>query len=82
MNLKDFDELTPDQRACIKKFKIKTGKPLKDDPDRTPCDYVEIELHDKQHALDMMGKHLGMFVDRLEHKIKEMPGLSLNFGTK
>jgi len=82
MSLSDFEKLTPDQRACIKKFKIKTGKPLADDPDKVPCDYVEIELHDKMHALDMMGKHLGMFIERHSVDVEKTPELNLSIGSK
>jgi len=82
MSLSDFEKLTPDQRACIKKFKIKTGNPLANDPDKVPCDYVEIELHDKMHALDMMGKHLGMFVERHSLDMEKTPELNLLIGNK
>jgi len=45
-----------DDRAAIASVKIKTG-----------ADYTEreVKLHDKTKALEMLGRHLGMFVDRV-----------------
>jgi phage terminase small subunit len=63
MSLKDFDELTPEQRGCIKKYKVRTMTKIVDG-DPVDVDHVEIELHDKNHALDMLGKYLGMFTER------------------
>ena len=77
LSLKDFDKLTDEQRACIKKFKIKTGRPVKDNPSIIPCDYVEIELHDKQHALDMLGKHFGMFKEQVDLTVETVPKLEI-----
>jgi phage terminase small subunit len=63
MSVADFDTLTPEQRACIKKFRVKTEtKMIAGNP--TPVDVVEVELHSKQAALDSIAKHLGMFVER------------------
>ena len=28
---------------------------------------IEIKLYDKQKALELLGKHLGMFTDKVEH---------------
>lgn len=33
----------------------------------------KFKLHDKKGALDMIGKHLGMFIDKSEISVKEMP---------
>lgn len=66
MSIKDFDKLTPDQRACIKKFKVRTEVKLMPDGEKVPVDVVEVELHSKQAALDSIAKHLGMFIDRKE----------------
>ena len=33
----------------------------------------KFKLHDKKGALDMIGKHLGMFIDKSEVSVKEMP---------
>jgi phage terminase small subunit len=45
-----------DDRATIASVKVKSG-----------ADYTEreVKLHDKNKALEMLGKHLGMFTDRM-----------------
>jgi len=64
MSVADFDKLTPEQRACIKKFRVKTETKMQPDGEKVPVDVVEVELHSKQAALDSLAKHLGMFVER------------------
>lgn len=32
-----------------------------------PTEFVKFKLHSKTHALDMLGKHLGMFNDEVKH---------------
>ena len=68
MSLEDFENLSIEQKACIKKFKVITDKKI--DPDGEPVEVskVEVELHDKLRALDSIAKHLGMFIDRSEIK--------------
>lgn len=65
MTLTDFKNLSPAQRACIKKFKAKTEVALKYDdhgnPTPTPVDLVEVEFYDKQVALLNLGKHIGFY---------------------
>lgn len=61
MSVEDFEKLTPAQRACIKKIKVKLEMQLQPDGEKTPVDTVEVELHSKQSALDSIAKHLGMF---------------------
>jgi len=51
----DFDKLTDDQRAAIQGIK--------------PTNFGwEIKLHDKIKALELLGRHIGMFTDKLEVK--------------
>lgn len=53
--IKDFSELTPEQRACISSIKeTKFG--------------IDITFYNKEKALELLGKHLGMFTDKLELK--------------
>ena len=52
---KDTDTLSDDQRAAI--ASIKQG-----------ANGVEIKLHDKIKALELLGRHIGMFTDKLEVK--------------
>ena len=73
MTLTDYRALTPAQRKCIKKTKVKTETTMVDG-DPVAVDVVDFELHDKLHALDMIGKHLGMFTERVS---LDVPGLSI-----
>ena len=52
---KDTDTLSDDQRAAI--AGIKHG-----------ANGIEIKLHDKIKALELLGRHIGMFNDKLEVK--------------
>ena len=54
--LKEFSEMTKDQRAAIQGLKYdKYGNPI-------------IQLSNKQQALDSLARHLGMFIDKSEVK--------------
>lgn len=65
MELKDFEELTEDQKACIAETETKIVKQknyLASTPDCPVYDdveYVKIKLHDKQRALENLNKMLG-----------------------
>lgn len=37
---------------------------------------IRIKFHSKTHALDALGKHLGMFVERAEVKVETKPDMS------
>lgn len=53
--IKDFSELTPEQRTCISSIKeTKFG--------------IDITFYNKEKALELLGKHLGMFTEKLELK--------------
>lgn len=53
--IKNFDELTPEQKACISGVKeTKHG--------------IEVTFYNKEKALEMLGRHLGMFTEKLEVK--------------
>jgi phage terminase small subunit len=43
---------------------------------------IEIKMHDKVKALELMGKHLGMFIDKTELEIKEIPQIVIKRGDK
>ena len=81
MKIEDFQNLSPDQKACIKKFKVKTVNKILDG-ESIPVDVVEIELHDKRGALDMIGKHLGMFVEKHDLNVFTPPDLIINFNSE
>ncbi len=53
--IKDSDELDDDQRAAIKSIKNRLYG-------------IEIEPYDKLKALELLGRHLGMFTDKVEVK--------------
>jgi phage terminase small subunit len=59
---KDFDELTDDQKACIKSISTKILKKnigTNEDPEIIDVEYVKIELYDKQKSLDAINQMLG-----------------------
>jgi phage terminase small subunit len=59
---KDFEELTDDQKDCIKSISTKILKKnigTKEDPEIVDVEYVKIELYDKQKALDAINQMLG-----------------------
>lgn len=62
----DFCDLTRDQAAAlgevtVEDFKEGRGKDARD------VRRVKFKLHDKLSALDKLGRHLGMFKERVEH---------------
>jgi phage terminase small subunit len=55
--LKDTDQIPPEKLAAISEIKqAKDGS-------------ISFKLHDKKGALDSIGKHLGMFVDKAQIKV-------------
>lgn len=53
--IQDFEELTPEQRACVAGVKeTKYG--------------IEVSFYNKEKALEMLGRHLGMFTEKVEVK--------------
>jgi len=63
---KSFDQLTKEQTKCIKKIKqtVRTSH-SSDGTILHQTATLEIELHDKLKALELLGRHLGMFNDTL-----------------
>lgn len=52
--IESTDNLSPDQKAAIAGIKeTQMG--------------IEVKLHDKLKALELIGRHLGMFTDKVEH---------------
>jgi len=65
---KSFNEMPKEASRVIKR--IKEDRAIKEDASGTQVtvyDKVTFELHDKLKALELLGKHLGMFVERVEH---------------
>ena len=63
---KPFNELTKEQTKCIKKIKqtVRSSHSA-DGTILHQTAVIEIELHDKLKALELLGRHLGMFNDSL-----------------
>ena len=63
---KPFNELTKAQTKCIKKIKqtVRSSHSA-DGTILHQTAVIEIELHDKLRALELLGRHLGMFNDTL-----------------
>ena len=63
---KPFNELTKEQTKCIKKIKqtVRSSHSA-DGTILHQTAVIEIELHDKLKALELLGRHLGMFNDTL-----------------
>lgn len=61
------DELTEEQKRAI--AVIKRGR-----------DGFEIKPYDKERALEALGKHLGMFVDRVEADVDTELHISIDYG--
>ncbi len=66
----DTDDLTPEQQAAIAEI-------------HQTKDGVRIKFHDKTKALDSLGKHLGMFTDKVQvEHVGEAPKLEIVFRGK
>ncbi|BEU88683.1 terminase small subunit [Selenomonas sp. TAMA-11512] len=53
VKVKDTSELTKDQRAAIASIKQGTNG-------------IELKLYDKTRAIEILGRHIGMFIDKVE----------------
>lgn len=54
-------DVSNDDMACIQSVKVKTSSTVSGEMTER-----EIRLYDKKAALELLGKHLGMFTDKLE----------------
>lgn len=62
ITLKEFEELTDDQKACIQEISTKVIKQniaSNSDPVFVDTEYVKLKLYDKQRALDSLTNMLG-----------------------
>jgi len=58
----DFENLSEDQKACIKNISTKIVKRdigTREEPDIVDVEYVKVELYDKQKSLDSINSMLG-----------------------
>ena len=77
---KPFNELTKEQTKCIKKIKqtVRSSHSA-DGTILHQTAVIEIELHDKLKALELLGRHLGMFNDSIRLKSEEPLPLQIVF---
>lgn len=59
MSLKDFNSLTPEERACIKSVETKTRKTVGENGETIIDKQVKIATYDKQKSLDSITAMLG-----------------------
>ena len=59
MTLKEFEQLTPEERACIKSVETKTRKVMTQDGQEVMDEQVKVTVYDKQKALDALCQILG-----------------------
>lgn len=59
MSLRDFENLTPDEKACIKSVETKQTKRVTDDGDEIIDEQIKVTLYDKQKSLDAIWDKLG-----------------------
>lgn len=59
MSLKEFESLTPEERACIKSVETKTRKIVNENGETVIDEQVKVTLYDKQKALDSISRMLG-----------------------
>ena len=65
---KGFEDMPKDESRVLKS--VKEDRMIKEDADgkkTTVYDKVKFELWDKPKALEMIGRHLGMFVENIKH---------------
>lgn len=62
----DLSELTPDQAAAIQEITSDVYMEGRGD-DAVPVKKVKLKLHARSRPLELLGKHLGIWKDRLEH---------------
>ena len=62
-NLKPLDKMSESARRAISGIKIRVER----DQGEAVADVTEVKIIDKKAALADLGKHLGMFIDRIDH---------------
>lgn len=59
MEMKDFEALTPDEKACIKSVETKKTKRITPEGEEVVGEFVRVTTYDKQKALDSLVEMLG-----------------------
>lgn len=68
-------DATEDDLACIQSVKVKTM-----DGEKGSSVEREVRLNDKMRALELLGKHLGMFKDKVELDTDMDLNITINYG--
>ena len=68
-------DATEDDLACIQSVKVKTM-----DGEKGSSVEREVRLKDKMRALELLGKHLGMFKDKVELDTDMDLNITINYG--
>ncbi len=61
------EDLEEDDAATVSSVKSKTKTFTSKDGEHEVTVEIEMKMHDKLSALEKIGKHLGMFTDKVEH---------------
>lgn len=69
------EDATEDDLACIQSVKVKTMS-----GDKGCSEEREVRLNDKMKALELLGKHLGMFTDKVELDADMELNISIDYG--
>lgn len=68
-------DATEDDLACIQSVKVKTM-----DGEKGSSVEREVRLNDKMRALELLGKHLGMFKDKVELDVDMDLNITIDYG--
>ena len=71
------DGATEDDLACIQSVKVKTMN-----GEKGYSEEREVRLNDKIKALELLGKHLGMFKDKVELEADMELNINIDYGDK
>jgi len=71
LRLKPLEQLTTEQRLAVRKLKLRTRTRTIDDGTET-IQETEIELHGKIQALELLGRNLGMFSQRVTLEVPRL----------
>lgn len=69
------EDATEDDLACIQAVKVKTMS-----GDKGYSEEREVRLNDKMKALELLGKHLGMFTDKVELDTDMELNINIDYG--
>ena len=71
------EDASEDDLACIQSVKVKTSYSDKGDMIER-----EVKLNDKMKALELLGKHLGIFTDKVELESDMELNINIDYGDK